>query len=43
MVYTKKKEEGEEIKVRYDEKKKISLQITSSDSLHCVNSNLNIS
>ena len=43
MVHAKKKEEGEGIKVRYDEKEKVSLQIIDSDSLYCVNSNLNIS
>ena len=37
-----KKEEGEEIKVSMI-KGKVSLQTTSSDSLHCVNSSLNIS
>jgi hypothetical protein len=37
-----KKEEGKEIKMRHDERKKVSLQTTSSDSLHCVNSSLNI-
>lgn len=38
----KKKEEEKEMKVRCDESKKVSVQITSNDSLQCVNSNLNI-
>ena len=42
MIHAKKKEE-EEINMRYAEKKKVSLQTISSDSLHCVNSNHNIS
>jgi hypothetical protein len=41
MVHAKK-EEGGEIKVRHDERKKFSLQIINSDSLHYVNSSLNI-
>jgi hypothetical protein len=42
MVHAKK-EEREEIKVRYDKKEKVSLQSTSSNNLHCVNSSLNLS
>jgi hypothetical protein len=43
VVHTKKKEEGEEIKVRDDEGKSFFfLQTTSNDSLHYVNSSLNI-
>ena len=42
MVHAKK-EEGEEIKVRHDERKKVSVQTTSNNSLHCVNNSFNIS
>jgi hypothetical protein len=41
VVHTEK-EEGEKIKIRHDERKKVSLHTTSSDSLHCMNSSLNI-
>jgi hypothetical protein len=41
VIHTEK-EEGEKIKIRHDERKKVSLQTTSSDSLHCMNSSLNI-
>jgi len=38
-----KKEEGEKIKMRHDESKKVSMQTTSNNSLYHVSSNLNIS
>ena len=39
VVHTKKREE---IKVTYDEKKKVSLKTTSSNNFHYVNNSLNI-